>query len=1074
MKLSALLHTKFLIPLPAADHVLRPRLISWLENQLDKRLILVSAPPGYGKTTLLVDFLSVSPMPSAWVQLDEADSDPNVFLSCILESIFRLFRETKNDIGHATKNLLESSNINVSPQQILKVLLNELSDLPPINYLLILEDFHFIASPVVYQLIDSLLDNGPANLHVIISTRIDPPITLARLRVHGRLAELRANQLSFNEEEIISFVNQSIPGLSEDSLSMLAEKTEGWPAALQIVRSSLLGQDVESADRFISGLSGSHRYIFEYLAEEVFRRQSRKRKIFLMNTSILTQMDAATCNALPDISNAQKTLTQLEQENLFLSSLDINRNWYRYHHLFQEFLLSKLQQEHPEEISLLHKLAGNHYENLGELETAFSHYVDAKEWEAASRVIQYFAPEYVEKGRIEVLNHYLSQLPDSVLQNHPELFLQRGNTRLRLGEVGLAINDFEDARTTFKTALNQGGVSKALIRLAEIYRAQGNYRHAEATAVEALSCVPPEDHSTKAEALMALAKIVGFLKGMDQGRTLAEQAVEEAHIADERLSPISRANFLHSLGQICWWHGDPHATLRYCKEALQLISEEFSPLNAQVYICLVSPYLYWHELDTALNYANRGLEIAQALHIKELLPSAYSALGNVLIRLGETTRAEDCLLKAMDIANTLGLASYERLMTAGYLSYNLYGQGRLEEAEKIAESALWSYTGNQDTYEAYVCSSVLADIAIELGQLSRSEALYLKLIEVGERRQFRIPLSMVYFGLAYIHLETKQLETGNNYARKALGLIEPTQAFQLFLDQGERSRIVCKSLQQDGEKSPFLQYVLDNLPDSPTISVSKTSQIITSVKTLGQFRVFMGEEEILQDRWISTKARDLLAFFITFRNERVPGEQVFDAIWADKPGRGMTAFHTALSRLRHALRKEDDSPRIIMVESSEYWLDSDVFKIDVTEFDTKLTSARTAKTEETAAECYEQAISLYHGEYLDNLYYDWIFAERERLMQEYIAALGYLAGFHYSRKRYTYSLELLQRVLRIDNLNEKVHCQVMENYAALGSQSGLVHQYQDLKRLFSEDLGMEPSGSTKMLYQKLVNALRES
>ena len=1070
MKLSALLHTKFLVPQPAADHVLRPHLISWLENQLDKRLVLLSAPPGYGKTTLLVDFLTTSTLPIAWVQLDEADSDPNIFLACILEAINRLCVAEKIEFGHATKSLLENINASISPQQILTVLINELSELPLSNLLLVLEDFHFISSPVVYQLVDFLLENGPASIHIIISTRLDPPIALARLRAHGLLAELRSPEFSFTEEEILLFVNQSIPFLSDESVSVLVEKTEGWPAALQIVKSSLQGQDSESADRFIAGLSGSHRYIFEYLADEVFRRQNRHRQIFLLNTAILTQMDADICNALPGISNAHKTLTQLEKENLFLTSLDTNGHWYRYHHLFREFLLSKLQQEKPDEATKLHKIAGFHYEENGELETAFSHYVDAREWEAASRVIQIFAPAYLEGGRVVVLNHYLSRLPADVLRGHPELCLQRGNARLRLGEVGLAINDFEDAHSAFKNASNLGGVSKTLIRLAEIYRSQGNYRHAETTASEAISYAAADDHSTRAEALMALAKSVGFLTGMDQGRALAEKAIEEAHLAKDRISPTAHANFLQSIGQICWWHGDPKATIRYCKEALQLAPENVSPLAAQANISLVSPYLYWHELDTALQHATRGLEIVQTLHIRELLPSAYSALGNVLTRRGELVRAEECLVKAMEIATTLGLASYERLMTAGYLAYNLYSQGRLEEAEKMAESALWSYTGNQDTYEAYVCSSVLADIAIEQENLSRAEELYLQRVEVGERRQFRIPLAMVFFGLAYIHLVTNRLETGTSYARKALQLIEPTQAFQLFLDQGERCRIVCKCLQENGENSHFIQHVLDSLPKTPM--VKSRDQGALSIQTLGTFRVFIGDQEIFQNRWVSAKARDLLAYFITMRGKRIPSEQIFNAIWVDKPGRGMTAFHTALSRLRNALRKEEESSRVILVESGEYWLDLAYFTIDVDEFENRLKKAQTANSDDLKAECYEQAILLYRGEYLSNLYYDWLFTERQRLSQAYISALFFLANYHFAHKRFTFSLELINRILRVDNLNEEAYCQAMRNYAALGNQAGLCNQYQEMVRTFSEELELDPLKSTQELYQKLLNDLK--
>jgi len=1072
MKASALLRTKFLVPQPAAERLPRPHLIEWLESQLDKRLILVSAPPGYGKTTLMADFLASSPLLAAWIQLDAADSDPSVFLAYLIEAIHRMPGSSEKNIGHAAQALLETAQASVSPQQILTVLINELIDALSGPWLLVLEDYHFIASPVVHQMVDLLLESGPTSLHVILSTRSDPPLALARLRARGLLAELRAPELRFSEAEIFSLINLSVPGLSQESLSLLVEKTEGWAAALQIVCSSLQGQDARIADRFIAGLSGSHRFIFEYLAEEVFRRQDKGRQKFLIYTAILSQIDAATCDALPGIRNAQATLDKLEQENLFLTSLDSQRHWYRYHYLFREFLLRKLQQERSGHVAALHAAAGRHYEQVGELEAAFSHFVSAREWESAARVIQVFAPDYVERGRVEVLHRYLNSLPNDILRCHPELLLQRGNARRRLGEAGLAVNDYEDARNAFTPGSDSSGISRALTRLAEINRAQGNYRQAEALASEALGSAPPDDHAARADSLMALAKSTGFLTSMDKGRSLAEQAVEEARLAGDRLSALARANFLQSLGQICWWHGDPQATVRYCTQALQLTPEELSPIAAQAYLSLVSPYLYWHDLDSALHYAERGLEIAQTLHLRELFPSAYSALGNVLTRRGETARAEGCLQQAMELAQTLGLASYERLMTAGYLAYNLYGQGRVDEARQIAESALWAYTGNLETYEAYVCSSVLADVALEQRQLSTAEARYVELIEVGERRQFLIPLAMVYFGLAYINLVTRRREIGLPFARKALQLIEPTQAVQLFLDQGERSRVVCKALQEAGEQSHFLQRVLDSLPTAIPISSIAVNPGVVTVQCLGTFRVFIGGEEISHKRWVSTKARDLLAYFITFRGERISGERIFDAIWSDKPGRGMNAFHTALSRLRHALRTGEATPRFVLVEAGEYRLDMAAFSVDVNEFEVALTKARSASTEELAAHWYEQAISLYHGEYLDNLYYNWLFAERHRLAQTYISALRDLANFHFVHERFTNALELLQRALRVDNLNEDLHCQAMRTYVALGDQAGLVHQYQDLKKTLSAELGMEPLVSTQKLYQRLAGGLR--
>jgi LuxR family maltose regulon positive regulatory protein len=1079
MKYSQLLRTKFLIPQPGEDRLTRPHLIEWLEANLDKRLILVSAPPGYGKTTVLADFLSASPLPAVWVQLDAADSDPGVFLAYLIEAI-RSLKTTpgavdenplNNMVGQSAQALLESAQANLSYIQVLTVLINELTEAVPYPWLLVLEDFHFIASPVVNQLVSFLLENAPPALHLLISTRVDPQLPIARLRARGLLAELRAPDLRFREEEISALLKYDVPGLSEQSLMLLSEKTEGWAAALQIVRSSLIGQNAQNAGRLIASLSGSHRFIFEYLAEEVFQRLSEERQTFLLHTCVLTQMDASTCNDLPGISGAQTTLENLEGENLFLTSLDVQRRWYRYHHLFREFLLSKLHRENPALVLGLEKAAGEHYEYQGEFEAAFIHYLEARDWGSAARVIQIFAPDYVERGRVELLHRYLSALPAEIQQSYPELLLEHGNVHRRLGEAGMAIIAYEDARLAFAARSDHSGVSRALTRLAEVNRSQGNYRQAEKLASEALDSAPASDHAARADALMALAKSVGFLTGMDQGRSLAEQAVEESRQSGEKLSPLARANFLQSLGQICWWHGDPHATVRYCTEALQLAPEGPSPIAAQAYLSLVSPHLYWRDLDTALDYAERGLDIAQTLQLRELLPSAYTALGNVLTRRGDTARAESCLRQSMTMAQELGLAAYERLMATGYLAYTLYVQGRVDEAWQLAEGALWAYTGNPDTYEAYVCRSVLADVALENQQIVRAENLYSELLEVGERRQFRIPLAMVYFGLAYIHLVTGREDTGLGLARKALALIESTQAVQLFLDQGDRSRVVCAALQQNGEQNAFIRRVVESLPAvlRPSLSIADSSVVV--VKCMGQFRVLIAGEEVSQERWVSAKARDLLAYFITFRGERIPVERAFDAIWSEKAGRGKTAFHTALSRLRNALRTGDSARLFILVETGEYWLDTAAFSVDVDEYEAALAKARAAPGEEIAARWYELALSIYKGEYLNNLYFDWLLPERRRLSQSYIATLRTLADYHFARERYAQSLELLERALRVDNLLEEVHCQAMRAHAGLGDRAGLARQYQNLEEILASELGIEPLASTKKLYRRLLESL---
>lgn len=1068
MKPSILLRTKFLVPRPRPELLPRPRLLEWLDSNADKRLTLLSASAGYGKTTLLADFINASSLPFAWYTLDAQDSDPTVFLTYLIESLRSMKRAPESltrAIGQTAQSLLDSAEANISPQRVLTVLVNELAEVIETPWLIVLEDYHYVTSPVVHQLVDFLLENAPNDLRLVISTRVDPPLALARLRARGQLAELRASSLRFREEEVSHWIQSNLPDISTESLSLLSEKTEGWVAALQIVRSSLSGRDAQDVDVMLSGLSGSQQFVFDYLAEEVFKRLPEDTQEFLLRTSILQQMDASACNAVASVQNAQFILEELEKQNLFVSSLDSQRRWYRYHYLFREFLISRLKRVETESIIGLERSAGVHYESQGELEAALSHYLNAQDFESAARVVSIFAADYVERGRVEVLHRYLSALPADVMKANPELLLQHGNAHWRLGQAGAAVAAFEDARSSFAAQNNASGVCRALTRLAEVNRAQGNYRQAETLSTEALSFAN-EDHAARAEALMALAKSVGFLTGMDKGRQLAEEAVEEARLAVDKISALARANFLQSLGQICWWHGDPQATVRYCQEALQIAPEEFSPIGAQAYISLVTPYLYWRELDKSLHYAERGLQIAQTLHLKELLPSAYTALGNVLTRMGETARAEASLRQGMEIGQQLGLASYEQLMATGYLAYNLCGQGRVEEARQLAEGALWSYTGNPDTYEAYVCRSVLADVALENRQLEKAERLYAELVEVGERRQFRIPLAMVYFGLAYIHLETKRPASGLDYARKALRLIEASRTFQLFLDQGIRSQVVSEALIRAGEKSPFLERVLENLPEK-SIQVLPDRYSIR-VQCFGNFRVLLNGEEVSQERWVSAKARDLLAYFVTMRGEKMPADKVFDAIWGEKERTSRTAFHTALSRLRNALKAGDDSPRLILVEVGEYWLDSARFSIDVDEFNLSIAKARSATNDEVAAEWYERAVALYQGEYLQNLYYEWVFPERRRLAQAYLNSLQELSTYHLSNQLPKKAIEYIEKAIPLDTLNEDLYCLSMRAYAEMGDRSSVARVYSELQKLLQSELNTGPMPETVRLYNEMM------
>lgn len=271
-----------------------------------------------------------------------------------------------------------------------------------------------------------------------------------------------------------------------------------------------------------------------------------------------------------------------------------------------------------------------------------------------------------------------------------------------------------------------------------------------------------------------------------------------------------------------------------------------------------------------------------------------------------------------------------------------------------------------------------------------------------------------------------------------------------------------------GEKSPFLERVLENLPEkqAPKILIPDHS---IQVQCFGNFRVLLNGEEISQERWVSAKARDLLAYFVTLRGEKIPADKAFDAIWGEKERTSRTAFHTALSRLRNALKSGEGNPRLILVEVGEYWLDSARFRIDVDEFNSALAQARAATHSAIRAEWHERAVALYRGEYLQNMYYEWVFPERRRLTLSYLGALQELASYHLTNQSPKQAIEYIEKAIPLDPLDEDLYCLGMRAYAEVGERGNVARVYAELQSKLLAELNTVPLEETTRLYRGLVN-----
>ena len=389
-----LLATKLFIPSIRSELVSRSRLIEQLNNGLHCRLTLISAPAGFGKTTLVSDWISKfreeakkesqADYKNAWLSLDEGDNDLSRFLAYLIAALNHI-KGTEVNFGKGVTGMLQSSQ--PPPlETALTSLINEIAEIPD-KIIFILDDCHLINAQPVYEALNFLLENMPPNLHLVIATREDPLLPLSRWRARCQMTELRAVDLRFTNSEAAEFLNLIMGlNLSAQDVAALERRTEGWIAGLQMAAISLHGK--KDSTGLIKSFSGSHRLVLDYLIEEVLEQQPESVQNFLLQTSILNQLTESLCDALTGQENSQQVLESLERANLFIIPLDEQRRWYRYHHLFADLLRQRLHQKHPEQISKLHRLASEWYEQKSLWSDAIHHAFASEDLERVADLIE--------------------------------------------------------------------------------------------------------------------------------------------------------------------------------------------------------------------------------------------------------------------------------------------------------------------------------------------------------------------------------------------------------------------------------------------------------------------------------------------------------------------------------------------------------------------------------------------------------------------------------------------------------------------------------------------------------------
>jgi LuxR family maltose regulon positive regulatory protein len=499
------LATKLYIPPPRPKVVLRPRLIERLNEGLSasRKLTLISASAGFGKTTLVSEWVAGCDQKIAWLSLDEGDNDPACFLTYFIAALQTIMA----NIGEEVLGALQSPQP-PSIESILTTLLNEITTLPD-NFIFVLDDYHIIDSKPVDNALTFLLEHLPPQMHLVITTREDPQFPLARLRARGQLTELRATDLRLTPTEAAEFLNQAMGlNLSTENIAALETRTEGWIAGLQLAALSMQGH--QDAASFIKSFTGSHHFVLDYLIEEVLQQQSESVQAFLLSTSILDRMCGPLCDAvlLESPARGQETLEYLEHANLFIVSLDNERRWYRYHHLFSDLLHQRLGK--PKEFAEFHLRASQWHAENGDLGAAFHHAIAAGDFVRAAGVAEAAWQAMEESFQTTAWLGWVKKLPEEIIRVRPVLCTLMGRAFANMGEPDASELRLQDAERCLDGSdlANEAQLKPlpAMIALARAYNAQvqGNLVTTVKYAEQAIQLIPENDFYRRAQAIITL------------------------------------------------------------------------------------------------------------------------------------------------------------------------------------------------------------------------------------------------------------------------------------------------------------------------------------------------------------------------------------------------------------------------------------------------------------------------------------------------------------------------------------------------------------------------------------------
>jgi ATP/maltotriose-dependent transcriptional regulator MalT/DNA-binding SARP family transcriptional activator len=1067
--------TKIILPRRRVDLLSRSRLLDILNERLDRRLIIVSAPAGYGKTSLLIDLAHQSELAFCWLNLDPLDTDPQRFLAYLIAALEERFPQ----FGRRSRSVLNGlTGIEEGLEPLLVTLVNEIHDEIPEHFVLVLDDYHFLdgAAPI-QSFINRLVRLMDDNCHVVLSSRTLPelpdiPLLVARDDVGG----LDLSDLAFRSDEIQALLAQNRQtALSDEEARRLVEATEGWISAIQFADLKLLRAGKSPFQRpHALGVS-----VFDYLGRQVLDQQPEELQRFLLRTSLLEEFDAALCEAVlaplfPKPPDWSAMLETVRQKNLFALPVGANGQWLRYHHLFRDYLEQQFRTAHPNEVELVLERLAEVREQHAEWEAAYHLRKQLGDVQALANLVER-AGTTMYLNAMLTLESWLSDLPPSVIAQRPGLLSLRGLIAHMRGHAREGVQLLEEAIGKLQGKGDLAALALAHVRRGHAYRFLGSYAEAIQDAVGTIKITAEKDdmRGTYAEGLR--------LRGLclfRQGHTL--QAVEDLETALDIHVRINSAatipDLLMETAMVQAALGEHRKAKAAYEKALEIVRRSQNPF---VLANLLNNFGVLHyqlgEYENASQAFEEGTLFARQCGYKRMEALISISMGDLYSEIEDFEIAAQNYLRAQNLTQQLG----DRFLT----HYLMIAEANLDllkrdpaRARGILERASTAIRASDSSYEYGHLQLALGRLALQDGDAGQALAALAdaKRCFAEDGREMESIWCSVWLAAAHCRQgETRAAveEIGN--AAQSPGQINHSAVVAArqagdWLDVLRNDRDARAPLRGLYERMDRLD---DRLPGirRQLRRMARTLEIPAPTLTIhafGRTQVWVNGRLVSAKDWQTQAVRELFFYFLAM-NKPVTKEQVASVLWPDTsdPARLRLRFKNEIYRLRRAVGQNT-----ILYEDEYYQLNPLIdHEYDVESFEAYVDKAKSAALPSERMSFYRKAVDLVGGQFLEDIGAVWVAPERERLQQTFISALLSLAKLYFEDGQTAPALQVCQRIIDQESTSEAAYRLKMHIHRRLGDKAALIRTYRDCEENLQDVFGMPPSDETKDLYRKLVS-----